>query len=282
MAEKLITKSFERLLDKGKHRGFITYEELGKSLGKRNSTNENIERALIILVDEKVTLVEKKSQYQSNKKKETSAQSEEKTSDKSDDPIRMYLREMGGVELLSREGEIAIAKRIEAGKDVMINALTQSPIVGKKIFEWKELIESQQMLVRDIIDIDSTYEDFEALDDDDDLKINKKTKAKKDKDQSESIEKKGENTPASDDDEFNVSLAKMEEEIKPKIINILDSLNKNYSKLQKYQVEKLECLLDSKELSISKNKNFKKIQEVLVDNFKNLQLAPNVVEDTHQ
>ena len=84
MAEKLITKSFERLLSKGKHRGFITYEELGKSLGKRNSTNENIERAFIILVDEKITLVEKKSQYQSNKKKETATQAEEKTSDKSD------------------------------------------------------------------------------------------------------------------------------------------------------------------------------------------------------
>ena len=137
MAEKLITKSFERLLDKGKHRGFITYEELSKSFGKRNSTNENIERAFIILVDEKITLVEKKSQYQSNKKKDTSIQSEEKTSDKSDDPIRMYLREMGGVELLSREGEIAIAKRIEAGKDVMINALTQSPIVGKRYLNGK-------------------------------------------------------------------------------------------------------------------------------------------------
>ena len=105
MAEKIITKSFERLLDKGKHRGFITYEELGKSLGKRNSTNESVERAFIILVDEKITLVEKKSQFQSHKKKENNSQSEEKTSDKSDDPIRMYLREMGGVELLSREGD---------------------------------------------------------------------------------------------------------------------------------------------------------------------------------
>ncbi len=281
MAEKIITKSFERLLDKGKHRGFITYEELGKSLGKRNSTNENIERALMILVDEKVTLVEKKSQYQSNKKKETSSQVEEKTSDKSDDPIRMYLREMGGVELLSREGEIAIAKRIEAGKDVMINALTQSPIVGKKIFDWKGQIESQQMLVRDIIDIDSTYEDFEALDNDDDLKINKKSKTKKEKDNTSETQKADENTN-SEDDEFNVSLAKMEEEIKPKIINILDSLNKNYSKLQKYQLEKLDCLLASKELSVSKNKNFKKIQEILVDNFKNLQLAPHVVEELVQ
>ena len=190
MAEKIITKSFERLLEKGKNRGFITYEELGKSLGKRNSTYDNIERACLILVDEKITLVEKKSQYQSNKKKEPSTQAEEKSSDKSDDPIRMYLREMGGVELLSREGEIAIAKRIEAGKDVMINALTQSPIIGKKIFEWKEQIENQQMLVRDIIDIDSTYEDFEALDDDDDLKINKKSKPKKDKEKIEDIEKK--------------------------------------------------------------------------------------------
>ena len=281
MAEKLITKSFERLLDKGKHRGFVTYEELAKSLGKRNSTYENIERALIILVDEKVTFVEKKSQYQSNKKKEVAVSNEEKTSDKSDDPIRMYLREMGGVELLSREGEIAIAKRIEAGKDVMINALTQSPIVGKKIFEWKEQIENQQLLVRDIIDIDSTYEDIDSLDDNEELKVSEKTKSKKDIDKDTDSTKEGENAP-SEDDEFNVSLAKMEEEIKPKIINILESLNKNYLKLKKYQIEKLECLLASKELSVSKNKNFKKIQEILVDNFKNLQLAPHVVEELVQ
>ena len=278
MAEKLITKSFERLLDKGKHRGFITHEELGKSLGKRNSTPENIEKALIVLVEEKVTFVEKKSQYQSNKKKEPTTNNEEKSSEKSDDPIRMYLREMGGVELLSREGEIAIAKRIEAGKDVMINALTQSPIVGKKIKEWREQIESQQLLVRDIIDIDSTYEDFESSNDDDELKINKKTKNQDEK----NVEKKDEENSQAEDDEFNVSLAKMEEEIKPKILNLLDSLNKNYSKLQKYQLEKLNCLLNSKELSVSKNKNFKKIQEILVDNFKNLQLAPHVVEELVQ
>tara|TARA_B100001248_G_scaffold143030_1_gene107403 strand:- start:68 stop:1948 length:1881 start_codon:yes stop_codon:yes gene_type:complete len=286
MPEKLITKSFERILDKGKHRGFITYEELGKSLGKRNSNNENLEKAFLILVDEKITLVEKKSQFQSNKKKEVATSNDEKSSDKSDDPIRMYLREMGGVELLSREGEIAIAKRIEAGKDVMINALTQSPIVGKKINEWKEQIESQQLLVRDIIDIDSTYEDFEASDEEDEFKV-KKSKDKKENEitninKDEKKDNKDNETNASEDDEFNLSLAKMEEEIKPKILNILDSLNKNYSKLKKYQVEKLECTLNSKELSVSKNKNFKKIQEILVDNFKNLQLAPHVVEDLVQ
>jgi len=278
MVEKLITKSFERLLDKGKTRGFITYEELGKSLGKRGSSTENVEKAFMIILDHSVTLVEKKSQYQSNKKKDAPAAGEEKQSDKSDDPIRMYLREMGGVELLSREGEIAIAKRIEAGKDVMINALTQSPLVAKKIYEWKEKIESSELLVRDIIDIDSTYEDFEA-DAEESKKLKIEAKNKKNKEENKKPE---EVVPAAEEDEFNVSLAKMEEEIKPKIIKIIDNLTKDYTKLQKYQREKLDCILASKELSISKNKNFKKIQSTLVDNFKNLQLAPNVVEELVQ
>ena len=278
MVEKLITKSFERLLDKGKTRGFITYEELGKSLGKRGSSTENVEKAFMIILDHSVTLVEKKSQYQSNKKKDAPVAGEEKQSDKSDDPIRMYLREMGGVELLSREGEIAIAKRIEAGKDVMINALTQSPLVAKKIYEWKEKIESSELLVRDIIDIDSTYEDFEA-DAEESKKLKIEAKNKKNKEENKKPE---EVVPAAEEDEFNVSLAKMEEEIKPKIIKIIDNLTKDYTKLQKYQREKLDCILASKELSISKNKNFKKIQSTLVDNFKNLQLAPNVVEELVQ
>jgi len=276
MADKLITKSFERLLDKGKTRGFITYEELGKSLGKRGGSIENVEKAFLIIADNKVTLVEKKSQFQSNKKKESSG-GEEKTSDKSDDPIRMYLREMGGVELLSREGEIAIAKRIEAGKDVMINALTQSPLVAKKIYEWKEQLESNELLVRDIIDIDSTYEDFESSEEADSKKNKKESNVK----ENNQVEEK-KNEISSEEDEFNVSLAKMEEEIRPKVINNIDSLTKNYIKLQKYQREKLDCLLDAKELSASKSKNFKKIQSTLVDDFKNLQLSPSVVEELVQ
>ena len=276
MVKKLITKSFERLLDKGKNRGFITFEELGKSLGKRGASPENVEKAFMIIAEESITLVQKKSEYQSNKKKETVTTSEEKSSDKSDDPIRMYLREMGGVELLSREGEIAIAKRIEAGKDVMLNALTQSPLVAKKIYEWKDKIDNNELLVRDIIDIDSTYEDFETTEEESKQTIKKDNKKEEDQDL------KNNNDQPLEEDEFSVSLAKMEEEIKPKIVNILNILSKNYTKLQKYQKEKLECLLASKDLSISKNKNFKKIQSTLVDNFKNLQLAPNVVEDLVQ
>ena len=132
------------------HRGFVTYEELGKSLGKRGSSPENLEKAIFIIFDNKISFVKKKSDYQSKKKKETDQSETEKITDKSDDPIRMYLREMGGVELLSREGEIAIAKRIEAGKDVMINALTQSPLVAKAIFQWKDELENNLILLFDI------------------------------------------------------------------------------------------------------------------------------------
>ena len=293
MKEKLITKSFERLLAKGLHRGFITYEELGKSLGKRGKSSENLEKAIIVIFDNKISLVAKKSDYQSPKKKDNNQTETEKTTDKSDDPIRMYLREMGGVELLSREGEIAIAKRIEGGKDVMINALTQSPIIAKKIFEWKDKLEKGELLVRDIIDIDSTYEDFESEESDNQKNKNKSKKEEiKKKSQSNNSldnndnkddkDKKNEGSYAEEEDEFNVSLAAMEEEIKPKIIELIQSLSKNYTKLKKYQIEKLNCILNSKELSVSKNKNLKKIQTILVKDFNNLQLSPSVVEELVQ
>ena len=287
MKEKIITKSFERLLARGLHRGFITYEELGKSLGKRGKSTENLEKAIIIIFDNKISLVAKKSDYQPVKKRESSQSDTEKSTEKSDDPIRMYLREMGGVELLSREGEIAIAKRIEAGKDVMINALTQSPIVAKEIFEWRDKLEKDELLVRDIIDIDSTYEDFEGEQDKskekEKVKAENKNDNKTSKDKQDSEEnKKGEGNYVDDEDEFSVSLAAMETEIKPKIISLIQSLSKNYTKLKKYQIEKLNCILNSKELSVSKNKNLKKIQLVLVKDFKNLQLSPAVVEDLVQ
>ena len=100
-------------MGRGTHRGFITHEELSKSLGKRNLSDENLSQAFIHILDEGIVLVEKKSDFKVLRKKENSSKEEGKTIEKSDDPIRMYLREMGGVELLSREGEIAIAKRIE-------------------------------------------------------------------------------------------------------------------------------------------------------------------------
>ena len=291
--EKLITKSFKRLLDKGIHRGFITYEELAKSLGKRHCDQANIEKSFLYINDNKVCLVEKKSDYRSNKKRESALASENKNVDldKSDDPIRMYLREMGGVELLSREGEIAIAKRIEAGKNVMITGLLESPITAKKIFEWREKLEKNELPVREIIDIDSTYVDIEA-EEENEMSTKKKFKEKKqaygkpnkDSSKEENKEESDEknNDKYSEEDEFNPSLAVMEEEIRPKVISTINDLCKNYTKLIKYQIEKLDCALSGKDFLKTKEKGYKKIQSRLVEKIKTLQLNSSILEDLVQ
>ena len=285
--ETLITKSFKRLLDKGIHRGFITYEELTKSLGKRSYSQENIEKAFLYIFDNKVCLVEKKADYHSIKKKDSASTDSDKNVDldKSDDPIRMYLREMGGVDLLSREGEIAIAKRIEAGKNVMISALLQSPLTARKVFEWKKQIEKNEFSVREIIDIDSTYMDIESESGSGihtKIKLNEKKQAdsKLEKPNNDSKEiQDGKNDKYSEDDEFNPSLAAMEEEIKPRVISTINILYKNYSKLIKYQNEKLNCALNAKEFSRAKEIGYKKIQNKLIEKIKTLQLNMSVLED---
>ena len=283
--ETLITKSFKRLLDKGIHRGFITYEELTKSLGKRSYSQENIEKAFLYIFDNKVCLVEKKADYHSIKKKDSASTDSDKNVDldKSDDPIRMYLREMGGVDLLSREGEIAIAKRIEAGKNVMISALLQSPLTARKVFEWKKQIEKNEFSVREIVDIDSTYMDSESGSGiHTKIKLNEKKQAdsKLEKPNNDSKEiQDGKNDKYSEDDEFNPSLAAMEEEIKPRVISTINILYKNYSKLIKYQNEKLNCALNATTFSRAKEIGYKKIQNKLIEKIKTLQLNMSVLED---
>ncbi len=255
-------------MGRGIHRGFITHEELNKSLGKRNLSSENLSQAFIHMLDESIVLVEKKSDYKVLRKKDTSSKDEGKTLEKSDDPIRMYLREMGGVELLSREGEIAIAKRIEAGKDVMLNALSQSPITAQQFFEWDQKLQNDEILVREIIDIDTNY-----MDDDE-------TNGSKQKKQDD--EQSTEESSNTEEDEFNPTLAAMETEIKPKVLHTVKTLTKEYNKLIKYQKEKLDCVLKSIKFSSSKEKNYKKIVEDILDHIKSLQLSPSVLEELVQ
>ena len=274
--ERIITKSFARLMGRGVHRGFITHEELNKSLGKRNLSGENLAQAFLHILDEKISLVEKKSDFKALKKRDSASKDEPKTIEKSDDPIRMYLREMGGVELLSREGEIAIAKRIEAGKDVMLNALSQSPITAIQLFEWNEKLQKDEILVREIIDIDTNY--MEDENSSQDVK-EKKMDDKKDKGEKNSKDEKNENTQQDvEEDEFNPTLAAMESEIKPKILDTINKLTKDYSKLIKYQKEKLDCVLNSSEFSNSKEKSYQKIVSEILENIKSLQLSPSVLE----
>ena len=257
-------------MGRGTHRGFITFEELNKSLGKRNLSSQNLEQAFIHILDNKVTLVEKKSDYKVLRKKDSSSKEEGKTIEKSDDPIRMYLREMGGVELLSREGEIAIAKRIEAGKDVMLNALSQSPITAQQFFEWNAKLQNDEILVREIIDIDTNYME----DEDTGSSVKQKNAADETKEQPEET--------TDSDDEFNPTLAAMEMEIKPKVLKTVNTLTKDYNKLIKYQKEKLDCVLSSSIFSNSKEKNYNLIVANILENIKSLQLSPSILEQLVQ
>jgi len=253
-------------MGRGTHRGFITHDELSKSLGKRNLSDENLSQAFIHILNEGIVLVEKKSDFKVLRKKENSSKEEGKTIEKSDDPIRMYLREMGGVELLSREGEIAIAKRIEAGKDVMLIALTQSPITAQQLFEWDEKLQKDEILVREIIDIDTNY-----MEDENTGPSAKQKNAGED-----------ENSNDDGDDDFNPTLAAMESEIKPKVLQTVHILTKEYRKLIKYQKEKLDCVLNAQTFSTSKEKGYTKIVNDILENIKSLQLSPSVLEELVQ
>ena len=261
-------------MGRGTHRGFITYEELNKSLGKRNLSDENLAQAFIHILDERVTLVEKKSDFKVLRKKDSSLKDEGKTIEKSDDPIRMYLREMGGVELLSREGEIAIAKRIEAGKDVMLNALSQSPTTAQQFFEWDKELQNDEILVREIIDIDTNYTEYDSTDDD--------NKEKKPSDDSKEKQSDKSESPEDNEDEFNPTLAAMESEIKPKVLQTVSLLKKEYNKLIKYQNEKLQCILNSANFSPAKEKSSQKIIKEILTKIKSLQLSPSVLEELVQ
>ena len=261
-------------MGRGVHRGFITHEELSKSLGKRNLSGDNLGQAFIHILNEKIILVQKKSDFKVLRKKENSSKEEGKTLEKSDDPIRMYLREMGGVELLSREGEIAIAKRIEAGKDVMLNALCQSPIAAQQFNEWNEKLQKDEILVREIIDIDTNYMEDES---------SNVSKQKKESSENETNEEKRDETNSNEEgDEFNPTLAAMESEIKPKVLLTVTQLTKEYNKLLKYHRERLESVLSSKTFSSAKEKGYNKLVESILEKIKSLQLSPSVLEELVQ
>ena len=172
---------------------------------------------------------------QMNKKK--------KQTGKTDDPVRLYLRDMGAVELLSREGEIAIAKRIEAGREKMIGAICESPMTIRSIINWKDAIKDGTMLLRDIVDLEATYDMSDINDskledtlkliengsDKKEVKQNNNNEDLNDQDNSENDEQQED-----EDDSLNVSLAAMEEKLKPKVLEDFNGITKLFKKLQKH------------------------------------------------
>src|SRR5512134_596294 len=156
--------SIKRMIARGKERGYVTYDELNSALPPEQVSSEQIEDTMAMLSEIGISVVEGEDSEEGNAPPdivETEAPSgnvDESEMGRTDDPVRMYLREMGNVELLSREGEIAIAKRIEAGRDMMIGGIFESPPTIRAIVRWCEALLDGRLLLRDIIDLETTYD----------------------------------------------------------------------------------------------------------------------------
>ena len=247
----LSNANIKKLLKKGKEKKILSWDEINKAIPEGSLSSDQIEDLHASFDQLGITIVDKDEENEDISEKEgeedvaVTGNLNDETG-RTDDPVRMYLKEMGGVELLSREGEIAIAKRIEAGKDVMLIALSQSPITAQQFFEWDEKLQKDEILVREIIDIDTNYMEDENT-----------GPSAKQKNSGE-VEKE-ENSNDESDDDFNPTLAAMESEIKPKVLKTVNLLTKEYRKLIKYQKEKLDCILNTQTFSSSKEKGHTKI-----------------------
>ena len=295
--EKSIIK---KLIRKGKADGHLTHELIRKSFPEDKFTSEQVEQYTTKLSDAGFDIIDSDDDDADEETLEGSAE-EKKTKtagDKTDDPVKLYLREMGTVDLLSREGEIAIAKRIEAGQEAMISGLCESPLTLKAILQWQDDISEGKITLREVIDLESLYEDSPYK-----KNLSKKIKeAKKKKEQEEKLElkkKKDLQKNASSwesevevkqttepeeqyedaDDEMNVSIAIMEEELKPEILQTFTKLSKNFKKLQKLQKNKIAFQEKGKEFPPKSEKQYQIEKQSIVESIKGLQINTNKIEE---
>ena len=295
--EKSIIK---KLIKKGKADGHLTHELIKKSFPEDKFTSEQVEQYTTKLSDAGFDIIDSDDSDADDEVLEGSNDDKKTKSagDKTDDPVKLYLREMGTVDLLSREGEIAIAKRIEAGQEAMISGLCESPLTLKAILLWQDDISEGKITLREVIDLESLYEDSPYK-----KNLSKKIKeAKKKKEQEEKLElkkKKDLEKNASSwesevevkktaepeeqyedaDDEMNVSIAIMEEELKPEILQTFTKLSKNFKKLQKLQKNKIAFQEKGKEFPPKSEKQYQTEKLSIVELIKGLQINTNKIEE---
>src|SRR3954447_6426038 len=160
----MMTAAVKKMIQKSKERGYVTYDELNAVLPPEQMSSEQIEDTMALLSEMGINVIESEEQEEpeepakaADEEARGSGNLNDEEIGRTDDPVRMYLREMGSVELLSREGEIAIAKRIEAGREMMIGGICESPLTMKAIIQWRDALNENKMLLRDIVDLDATY-----------------------------------------------------------------------------------------------------------------------------
>lgn len=296
----------KKMIKAAKKRGYVTMDELNSVLPSEEVTSEQIEDTMAMLSDMGINVVEddeageeaeagdSDSEDDANELAEQTGTAvatvtKKEPTDRTDDPVRMYLREMGSVELLSREGEIAIAKRIEAGRETMIAGLCESPLTFQAIIIWRDELNEGKILLREIIDLEATYAGPEAKqapvverveeaekpkaeervgrrsrDDDDITNVGGETRVEEEED---------------DEDEASLSLAAMEAELRPQVMQTLDVIADTYKKLRKLQDQQVENrLADAGTLSPSQDRKLKELKDELITAVKSLSLNQARIE----
>ena len=271
-------RDVKKMIKTAKSQGFVTYEQINKVTSSEDLTSEQIEDVMSMLSEMGINVIEneEEEQEQANEVAKTSKKTTSAKTDRTDDPVRMYLREMGSVDLLSREGEIAIAKRIEAGKEAMIEGLCESPLTFQAIIIWRDELNEGQVLLRDIIDLEASYEGPDAKNKK--ITVDKVANEKQIDNEDESEDDNDSSESDSNDYDNNLSLAAMEAELKPGVFDIFDSISDKYKKLRKLQDKRNEQKKQKKDLSNRQMDTYNEFSSELKDSMKKLSLNPNRIE----
>jgi RNA polymerase primary sigma factor len=307
--------SLKKLISRAKKRGYITYDELNEALPPDQMSSEQIEDVMSALSEMGVNIVENEEAGDEEPQQEEAADEEagledaetggliaaptrKETVDRTDDPVRMYLREMGAVELLSREGEIAIAKRIEAGRDTMILGLCESPITFNAIIEWSTALNEGTMQLREILDLDAMLSKDpapEALTDEDvegDGEISEKTAgpsykeeddveeapADEDEDEENMTERRARRPVEEEEEDNTLSLAQMEETLKPAALEKFATITSLYRKFSKVQASRLQTLSVGDDFPANDEKKYQKLREELTAEVESVQFHQQKIE----
>ncbi|RWA76213.1 RNA polymerase sigma factor RpoD [Mesorhizobium sp. M1C.F.Ca.ET.193.01.1.1] len=301
----------KKMIKAAKKRGYVTMDELNSVLPSEEVTSEQIEDTMAMLSDMGINVVEDDEQGEEAEAADSGADSDEdanelaeqtgtavattttkkEPTDRTDDPVRMYLREMGSVELLSREGEIAIAKRIEAGRETMIAGLCESPLTFQAIIIWRDELNESKILLREIIDLEATYAGPEAKQAPVVERIEEAPKpeekprgraaAREEEDDITNVgaDTRGLEEEEDDEDEASLSLAAMEAELRPQVMETLDVIADTYKKLRKLQDQQVENRLAAAgTLSPSQDRRLKELKDQLIKAVKSLSLNTARIE----
>jgi RNA polymerase primary sigma factor len=267
----------KKMLQRGKERGYVTYDEINDAMPSDKMTSEQIEDTLAILSEMGINVIETEEGDEAageprvEVEPRAAAAVEDEDLGRTDDPVRMYLREMGSVELLSREGEIAIAKRIEAGSEKMIGAICESPIAIAAIVEWRDALKEGETLLRDVIDLDATYGGGPEAEGGDE-EVEPAAEAEE-----EAEEAAGEEDD--DDPDGTISLAAMEQTLIPGVLETFDTIAKKYKSLRRLQEQRHAAARAGKELGRPQERRYERLKHELVELMENVHLNNYCIEE---